>query len=383
MLLAIVLSLIILVSVFTEKRPPISGVLLAFSIPLFFLLLWYTEYSSGRMEFFISDELHYITIGSLGFPQFSDRFLYYLINFWIINYDIFLNGLSLKIINIPFFVGLLYLIYKIFDKTKNVFILPIILPYIAYSAIFNMRDIIILFFTALTIYLYFEKKNLLFSIISLVLLYFLRPFAALFLLAIIISPYLWRFLRNLLKGRFHLNSFVLIFVMLLFMLAVIEPISNKVASYQTWLEYTTGEGEEAHIENVAGGNTSGIRSLDFVISSSRYILTPQPYSLAKRLFTGGSEAWGAIDDLIRVFNQIGYYLIILYLLFNVKFLPKVIQGIKFSQVALILSFLSYWPIYSFHLYGATHQRLKIPFQIALFLMVILVMKYKKRKPENE
>lgn len=362
-----------------EKPKTIIFILLSLFPPVLFLLLWLSEYSTGNIDFFTSDEMHYYMVGSSGLPVLSDRFIYYLINYWIINHDIYLHGFSLKIINIVFYLGLIIVVYKIFDKNKYVFLLPFLLPYFAYLAIFNIRDTMILFFTALTIYFYFDKKYVLLSIISIIILYLLRPFAAMLLLAIIILLYVFRSIGSVIKGKINIKAIVVLVSMIVLLLIVSNTLISKISTYQNWLEYTTGEGEQQHIESVSGGSTFGNRGLDFIVSAVRYVTTPQPISLLKRLFQGGSNTWGITDDFVRLLNQISYFILLFFIIVNFKHIPIVFKVLKKSQAILIITLLSYWPIYSFHLYGITHQRLKIPFQIVVFLIFLIIINLKNRK----
>ena len=111
---------------------------------------------------------------------------------------------------------------------------------------------------------------------------------------------------------------------------------------------------------------------DMAIAMIRYAATPIPTSVLERALEGGSDLWGLVDDSIRLIHQTIYYGMLVYLLAHWKAALIAIQSLSKYQVALTLALLSYWPIYSFHLYGVTHQRSKIPLQIVVFLLVVLV-----------
>ncbi|MDD2496317.1 MAG: hypothetical protein PHE29_14155, partial [Tissierellia bacterium] len=155
-------------------------------------------------------------------------------------------------------------------------------------------------------------------------------------------------------------------------------IEQKTASYIYWFQYTTGEGQEQHILNRNVDFASGNRLKDFAISSVAYVATPFPHSIFIRLLNGGTQQWGVIDDLIRFCNQLIYYCLLIYLFYNMRYLKTILKSLNKVQAIVIIAFLSYWPIYSFHLYGAVHQRLKLPFQIVVFLFAILIFQYKRK-----
>ena len=140
--------------------------LLVFFISLLLLSLFSFECSLRGIEFFASDEVVYINAASDKLPSSPDRFLWYFINDLIINHDISFNGFALKLINIPIAASFLMVLWLIF-KDKRIFLIPVILPYFAYIATKNLRDIPIFLFTALTILL-FHHRNPIYIVLSLI-----------------------------------------------------------------------------------------------------------------------------------------------------------------------------------------------------------------------
>ena len=105
------------------------------------------EILGGSVEPLKSDELFYIDIAStknIGELWGTQRALWHAINYWVLNYDIGLNGLALKIVNIPLFALFVLYIFKIFDRRRHLWLLPLFLPYTLWVSTFNFRDIPIL-----------------------------------------------------------------------------------------------------------------------------------------------------------------------------------------------------------------------------------------------
>ena len=113
--------------------------LLIFYVSIFLLSLFSFECSLRGIDFFVSDEIKYINAASNKLPSMPNRFLWYFINDLIINHDISLNGVALKLTNIPIAALLLIVLWRIF-RDKRIFIIPIVLPYFAYIATKNIRD---------------------------------------------------------------------------------------------------------------------------------------------------------------------------------------------------------------------------------------------------
>jgi len=358
--------------------------LLIFFISTVCLSLFSFECIYREIDYFLSDELYYINFALDKVPYHVDRFLWFFINDLILNHDISLNNFALKIINIPIAACLLIVLWLIF-RDKRVFWIPIILPYFALIATKNIRDIPIFLFTALTSFLFHHPKPIyvVFGLISLTMLFLLRPFAAgvLFIILLIqISFFTIKPIYRFKISKKHLIKVFLIFIICLSILPITLPsFKTLTARYYDWYIYTTGEGRSMMERNRVQSDplyASGSKTRDFLVAGIRYAVTPIPTSLIKRALEGGSS-WGIVDDLIRVINQIGYYLMILFLIINAQYIHTVFLKLAPSGKAIIMSLLTYWPIYSWHLYGVTHQRLKLPLQIVVFLIAMGVLEYKK------
>lgn len=374
MILFMAFNLILFIALKNDKTISKTAFLFVYLIPLFLLNLWLIEYSLGGIDFFISDENVYTSAGKVELPAFSERYLWYFINYWVLNYDLSLGGLALKLINIPLFVGLIFSLKKIFASNKVAWI-PIILPYTAFTAIFNFRDIPILCLSALAVYCYFkEPKEPIICILSLIALYLLRPFTAMAMVILLTMNEFIQFFKRLKNGKLRFGVLLLIIPLGLLW----NTVQDKVLNYYQYLIYTTFGAEAVSRAAVASnGLASGNIFVDFPISLMRYIFTPFPTSVLARLLEGGSEMWGFVDDIVLLVNQLGFYIILIYLVFNVKWVVKTIKRLPRMIFYLFASYLIYWPIYSFHLYGVTHLRQKIMFQIVLFLIALLTSKHKK------
>jgi hypothetical protein len=365
--------------------------LLIFFIATFFLSFFCLECIYRGTDFFFSDEVSYINAASDKLPSRPDRFLWYFINDLILNHDISLNGFALKVINIPFAAGFLLVLWYIF-RHKKVFLIPVILPYFAFIATKNIRDIPIFLFTALTILLFHHRKPIymVLSLISLGMLFLLRPFAAVIVFIISLLQICLLTIKSL-KGlaiskRFSQKILILVVIVMIISPFAVTVVRHSIVSHYNYFIYTTfAEGYEMLIKNRVQNDpryASGNKFRDFCVASVRYAVTPIPTSILGRLMKGGSEYWGLVDDLIRVVNQFGYYFMLVFLILNVRYIPAVFLKLTPAGKAFILSFLTYWPIYSYHLYGVTHQRLKLPLQIVVFLIAISVFEYKKSKSMN-
>ena len=339
------------------------------------------------MEYFASDEITYINAALDKLPSDLNRFLWFFINYLILNYDISFNRFALKIINIPIAAGFLLVLWHIF-KNKRIFLIPVILPYAAYIAIKNFRDIPIFLFTALTILLFYQRKPIymILSLISLGMLFFLRPFAAIIVFVILLLQILLLTIKPLkrlaISKRFTKKILILIIISVIISPFAAPVVRHSIVKHYNWFIYTTfAKGYEMKVENRVRNDpryASGNKVKDFCVASVRYAVTPIPTSIFGRLIKGGAEQWGMVDDLIRFLNQIGYYFMLIFLILNARYIPVVFLKLTPAGKAFVLSQLTYWPIYSFHLYGVTHQRLKIPLQIVVFLIAMGVSEYKKK-----
>ncbi len=346
-------------------------------LSLFFLTI--LGFSYTEVGFFKSDEIYYVDTAFNGLLPGPDRYLWHLINYFIVHVDIYLTGVPLKLINIPISVFTLLLLWKVFDKNYNVFYLPLFLPYYTFLSVFNLRDHLIILLSIAAVMAFFSSslKGRLVFIATIIALFFLRSFssAIIFIMLFVYIFFVW--MGRLFHRRMNYNYFFVIAISIVIVLLFYPLIFDKFDVYYKWYVHTATVGADDHIQRVSGGISTGNRIVDFGISLVRYIVTPLPTSLISRLLQGGSPIWGWFDDVVRIFNQCGYYFLLLYLLINLKVLFRSLKAAAAEKIVIFLLLMSYWPIYSFHLYGSTHQRLKIPFQIAIFLMFLLVRDQKK------
>jgi len=370
-----------------------SSPLLIFFISLFLLSFISLEYALRGTAFFISDELSYINIGlgKVAWPSGTDRLLWFYINYLLLNYDVSFNGIALKLINIPIAACFLMALWFIF-RDKKIFLIPVILPYFAVIATKNLRDIPIFLFTTLTILLFHHRKPIymVLSLISLAMLYLLRPFAAGIVFIILVLQIFLLTIKPLKKlaisRRYSLKILILIIIAIIITPFAVPSVQYKIGGYYNYFIYTTFEkGQEQLIENRVQNDpryASGNRVKDFLVASVRYAVTPRPTSLFGLLMAGGSRYWGAVDVLINIVNQIGYYVLSVYLIINARNAWYAFRQMSVMGRAVIVCLLTYWPIYSFHLYGITHQRLKLPMQISIFLIAMCVSKFKQNRRTN-
>ena len=187
-----------------------------------------------------------------------------------------------------------------------------------------------------------------------------------------------------LSRRYSKKILILVIIALIITPFAVQTIQYKFGGYYNYFIYTTfDKGQEQLIENRVQNDpryASGNRIKDFLVASVRYAVTPRPTSLFGLLMAGGSRYWGAVDVLINIVNQIGYYVLFGYLIINTRNVWSAFRQMSAMGRAVILCLLTYWPIYSFHLYGITHQRLKLPMQISIFLIAMGVSKFKKYRP---
>lgn len=365
---------ILIVFLYRKNNITKKAFIITYSLATIFLTI--SLIGNNTESFFISDEIYYYELAKSYFTyqDEGDRYLWIKINQFILNYDLALNGFSLKIINLPIYILSLILLYELFNKDKRVLLIAIILPYFLWTATFNLRDTLIIA-TTISMFLLLKKESSpVYILILLVILYLLRPFAAFINFFII---FLFIFLQSI--SKLHIGK-ILLYSTILVAIGVssFELLSSKFNSYQMWFEYTTDEGRDSHLESQEITTSEA----SFLTSVLRYIFTPIPTSLIDRILQGGSEQWGVFDDLVRLVHQTSVYFLILYLVINVKNIYRVLLKQSAAINLFLLSLMTYLPIYSFHLFGMTHTRSKLPLHIVLFLVSLLIYSYNKRRKQK-
>ena len=137
--------------------------------------------------------------------------------------------------------------------------------------------------------------------------------------------------------------------------------------------------EAEFVDRIERTGATGDIIIDLPISMLKYTFSPLPTSLIQRIISGGDSQWSLTDDIARFINQCGYYLLLGYLAIHYKFLKSILFSFNNIQLSIILILFSYMPIYSFYLYGVMHQRLRLPFQVMIFLFAIKIYEYRKNK----
>ncbi len=369
--------------------------LLIYIVPVIIFIFFLFDVLLGNTEYFISDEISYLKQNYEDINDYKNRFVWYFINYIETDYDFFPN-ISLKLLNIPFLFFFIYILWLIFDKKKSIFYIVILLPYLSLLATKNFRDILILLIMSLSIYMFYslKKTKKILVLIPFVLLLYLRGFILWYLLFLFFTVFLYKNLKKLRKNNFiiktrikrikkvKLYSTVFVLIILIISLFLIFPkIQKKTKSYLVAITFYTGEGYKTKIEEAKGIQT-GNKITDYLVGGIRYAFTPIPTSIFGRFIKGGSIS-GLTDDLIRTINQTIYYFLLLYILYNFKYIPQLRKKMNTLQKVFLLSLLLFLPIYTYYRFGMGHQRIKIPFQIAVFIIFVYIKRIKiNRKIEK-
>jgi len=222
------------------------------------------------------------------------------------------------------------------------------------------------------------------------MLVFLRSFAAIILAIILLSQILFLNLKRHKKieiSKILRQKAIILFILCLMVIPFLGQQISKINTdlYKYFNYVTGGEGYELVLQKRVGYDSryvSGNKLRDLTVAHIRYAVTPIPSSVWIRLINGGSKYWGLLDDIILFANQTLLYILFGYLIINVRKIWPAFRQTSSSGRAIIYSFLSYWPIYSISLYGMSHLRQKMPFQIVIFLIAMLISKYKENKHVN-
>jgi hypothetical protein len=333
------------------------------------------------LSWFKSDEAAYLerglalTTDNVGAVDVS-RAGWIVLNAFVQRVDIFAGGAPLKLIGVPLLLIAVLYVWRVFEKRNGVFWLPIALPYLCLVAVENLRDTLILCLTAVLCLALYERRasGVLRAVLAAGLLLVSRPFV----LAVVILGFglerAWSAAR-----RFHLLSVPsrsglrigLATIIVACTLAVAGPVVvNLVDRYEYYLTFLlAGRHEDIGVERV--GRLTGNRMVDFAVGAARYAFTPLPTSLAARMVKGGTEQWGLLDDVVRLGNQLTYFALLAALALRWRRVWRGLGTTDAPQRLLLFSLAAMWPIYSWQLFGATHQRLKLPLQIVVYLLVLL------------
>jgi len=357
------------------KFYPLLTIILSFVLYLLFLV----EIGGiSAQNYFVSDELGYwkAKINEIDLSKL-DRLFWHGLNYFLKNIDI--GGIvAIKLISIPLLFFTLYVLWSLFFKDNRIFLLILFYPYFLLLATKNLRDIAILFFVVSTFYLFHKVKfGKVIFLIPIVLLFISRPFIGfLCLIILFIDTYLINYiafslwhLKFLIKKKFI--PYLLVIFVGLIMFFSIPYVKDRMRGYLFYFKYyTTSKGYEHKLEE-RGGISTGHIITDYLVGAVRFVVTPIPTSLIKRGLSGGTEDWGLIDDIVRTANQVFYYYFLLYVLINAKAIYFKFRTLSPSAKQLLYVLLAYWPIYTFYGFGGAHQRNKLPFQLAIFLLFLI------------
>ncbi|MBT0080279.1 MULTISPECIES: hypothetical protein [Vibrio] len=332
------------------------------------------EYQTFSTLLYKTDEQTYIDLASKDIDDLA-RSLWILINKYFFYIEPTSNYYIMKMVNIPILMIFSYYFYLFLDSKKHALLLIVFVPYLFVMSVSNLRDLLILF-SIVSFFYFLKKRAYSISVVFFFLLLFLRPLMAILSIS---SLLLVLFFMSNLKFR---NKFLYFIVSLLFFIFAYILIKDYIASYFNYYTYLYDNSGDVDARGVVA---SGFNIKDFSYALLTYIATPMPHSLIERIVDGGSEIWGITDDVFRAIGQVLYYIMIASIVFITAIKPKKsIEKIKLVPVelkALILTFILYAPIYAIHLSGITHQRLKVPFQIAVFIIFIIL--FFKVNHENE
>lgn len=388
MILFSLLSILAFIPYALKKK--LTSFVLVFGLCLIVFAFFLLEFFLGRVDYLISD----------GFVYFDDP------EDWIANIDRSFWGyvnyiekcidplghVFIKIINIPILLLLLYYIQKTFPIVKSPASFVFFFPYILFLSISNLRDLLIWLFAILIVRNYNKRKiqYYLLAIVYSIALYMLRPFmlASVWIALVLfeIAPFIRNFIRKIeIKKVLSFLAFALLF---LIVLIVANPvISKKIHSYRYNATYLIMQGYEERAKLRKADDVIDTSNLPKAIFMShvRYVLTPVPNSILKRMFSADlSTEYGLTSEVLRLINQLVYYYLLIWILFNLTTVIRSLRKFNFEQRAFLIWLLTFLPVYSIAHFGGSHQRLKLPFQILILLIFIYARHYKKlRKKAKE
>ncbi|MDC3130450.1 hypothetical protein OA870_04395 [Bacteroidota bacterium] len=340
----------------------------------FVFVLFLIEVYAGNVTYYISDELKYINNPENWIIDKS-RATWGYINYFEKYHDLF--GFTFaKIINIPLLLIFNKLLQNLFKSYLGKLNIIILLPYFFFLGISNLRDILIII-SVLSVITFFYKQKIKYYLIAtlfFIVLFTLRPFIALVLL-FVLSYYL----MPKTKTKMQIMKYILFFSISVFL--IFEIFSYKIDQYYYNLTYYLSEGLEERIKlrraEVLGDSESAFFWLK---AHLRYAFTPMPHSIISSLYDGAeSFTYGLTSKILRLINQIIYFGFLVYSVLNFSKLYSVFKNLNSSAKSFLLISFSYLPIYSFLHFGGVHQRTKLPFQVAIIIIGLLIWRYKRLK----
>lgn len=360
---------------------PLAGLLL--------LCLFGLEAQLRGRDLFISDENIYLAEGrTADLASLKDRYLWILLNALVLRYDWSLGGLPLKLVGLPLLALLVALLWRLFGRDRLVWAVPVMLPYMAYTAAFNLRDTAILTATAGSVYLLDggARRWRGAFVLALGALYLLRPVIALLSAAIWLGILAASGLAGVARGRVPVRALLVVGGSLVVAGALFSrPVLDRVQRYVVWYEYLAGEGftERALERGLDPAFASGPWENRIAVGAARYVVAPMPTSLLSRILRGGTPQWGLVDDVVRLIHQLAYYAMVAFLVLRWRSWIPALRALSRGQVMMLAALVLYLPLYSAYHFGAGHQRIKIPFQLAVMLFAIAVHRARERHAQPQ
>ena len=350
---------------FNDRKNGFLLVTVIFCFSLLCFVLQVYEYQTFSTLLYKTDEQTYIDLASKDIDDLA-RSLWILINKYFFYIELTSNYYIMKMVNIPILMLFAYYFYLILDSKKYSLLLVIFVPYLFIMSVSNLRDLTILF-SIVSFFYFLKQKSYITSLFLFVLLLFLRPLMAILAIFSLLIVLFFTF-----KLKMRSKVLYLIFSLVFFVFSYVL-MKDYIISYFNYYSYLYDNSGDVGARGIIA---SGFSIKDFSHAILTYIATPMPHSLLKRIASGGSDIWGITDDVFRVIGQIIYYLMIISVVVIIVIKPKEsFKKIKLVSVelkAFILTLLLYAPVYAIHLSGITHQRLKVPFQIAVFIIFIIL-----------
>jgi len=334
----------------------------------FILALWFLADSGTATigEGFYSDEAIYIASDTLN-PFSSARGLWMALNYFLINHDVF-GYFSLRLVNVfgcCFFIIYVSSIFK--DGKVSLFVL-LLCPFLYAMTYVNLRDFFI--YTSLLMIIKGVRDKAFIEIaIGVFLVLTLRPLMVFILMGILALLLILSNMGGTYKEKLK--------YLVLFVPCAAIGFYFGAGYLDQYLFYMES------LQDADGGEHRTVLASDngFLISFATFILTPLPTSLLDRLLSEGFTEWGSAHDILRVINQTTYYLVAALFMLKIGFglrvsrIYRIITSFDFHQRAALLVFFSFAIIYTIHLAGVGHSRLKIPFQVGLVILFYQSLKY--------
>ena len=343
-----------------------------------YLALFLIAVNFQNVEYLASDEWRYFHWSNQYLSDGNDRALWLYINMIIKDYDFF-GEFFIKIINIPISVYLLDKINSIFN-IKNKLTVFILSPFILVLAVSNLRDLLILtatiqFCVELNNLKNNNLKNYIYLATPAVFLFLLRPIMLFLAVLIYIIFNSKKYLTSGVKGAAKLISISIVILLILFSTSAGDILSSFLYNGNYFIE----EGISIKAEAKGFGEYFNEDNLTLTLAnaSARYIFTPIPTSVLSRLLSDHFHQHSIYSEIIRLFHQLVYYFVLVFLFFNWRKIFYFLTKMSFLYKIILLNLVVYMPVYTIYSFGGVHQRTKFPFQIALIIIYVLYKQQKK------